>query len=72
MIIAGNIGGIYLSGGIPFKILPKLNDGTFVKSFINKGRLNKLVDATPIFLINNKNAALNGAAIIAFAIGNNQ
>jgi len=72
MIIAGNIGGIYLGGGIPFKILPKLNDGTFVKSFINKGRLNKLVDATPIFLINNKNAALIGAAIIAFEIENNQ
>ena len=72
MIIAGNIGGIYLSGGIPFKILPKLNDGTFVKSFINKGRLNKLVDATQIFLINNNKEALTGAARIAFEIENNQ
>ena len=72
MIIAGNIGGFYLSGGIPFKILPKLNDGTFVKSFINKGRLNKLVDATQIFLINNNKAALTGAARIAFEIENNQ
>ncbi len=65
-------GGIYLGGGIPIKILPKLKDGTFVKSFSNKGRLNKLVGATPIFLINNNKAALTGAARIAFEIENNK
>ncbi len=72
MILAGDIGGIYLGGGIPFKILPKLKDRTFVKSFSNKGRLNKLVDATPNFLINNSKAALNGATRIAFEIENNK
>ncbi|MCH7773808.1 MAG: glucokinase, partial [Bacteroidetes bacterium] len=65
-------GGIYLGGGIPFKILPKLKDGTFVKSFSDKGRLNKLVGATPIFVINNNQAALNGAARIALEIENNK
>lgn len=65
-------GGIYLGGGIPFKILPKLNDGTFVKSFSNKGRLSKLVAATPIFLINNNKVALAGAARIAFEIGHDE
>lgn len=65
-------GGIYLGGGIPFKILPKLNDGKFVKSFSNKGRLNKLAAATPIFLINNNKVALAGAARIAFEIGNDE
>ena len=63
-------GGIYLGGGIPYKILPKLKDGTFVKSFSDKGRLNKLVGATPIFVINNNQAALNGAARIALEIEN--
>jgi len=74
---AGNIvlttmatGGVYLGGGIPFKILPKLTDGIFVKSFTQKGRLSYLVEATPVYLINNNKAALTGASRIAFDLIN--
>lgn len=58
-------GGVYLGGGIPHKILTKLQDGLFTKSFVNKGRLKDVVEATPVFVINNNNAALHGAARIA-------
>ncbi len=55
-------GGVYLGGGIPFKILPILQSKIFLNSFLNKGRLSNLVEATPIYIINNNNAALIGAA----------
>ena len=58
-------GGVYLGGGIPHKILPKLQDAAFTKSFVNKGRLKNIVDETPVYVINNNYAALHGAARIA-------
>ncbi len=61
-------GGIYLAGGIPFKILPKLIDGSFVRNFLNKGRLQWLLDPIPVNVITNNRAALKGSAQIAFEI----
>lgn len=58
-------GGVYLGGGIPYKILPKLMDKTFENSFTRKGRLEDIVEATPVYVINNNNAALHGAARFA-------
>lgn len=58
-------GGVYLGGGIPHKILSKLQDGIFTKSFVNKGRLKPIVDETPVYVIKNNLAALHGAARIA-------
>src|SRR5262249_9681135 len=31
-------GGVYLAGGIPRRVLPKLTDGRFMQTFRNKGR----------------------------------
>jgi glucokinase len=61
-------GGIYLAGGIPHKILPKLKDGTFTKSFNNKGRLSEIVNNIPVYVINNNYSALHGAARLAFNV----
>lgn len=58
-------GGVYLAGGIPHKILPKLQTKIFTDSFLNKGRLKELTVATPVFVLNHNNAAINGAARIA-------
>lgn len=59
------IGGVYLGGGIPMKIIDKLQDGTFVKSYLNKGRLSNLVEMTPVFVIKDKSIGLLGAALMS-------
>ena len=55
-------GGIYLGGGIAPKILPKLTDGTFMKSFLDKGRFSPLMHRIPVGVILNEKTALLGAA----------
>jgi glucokinase len=55
-------GGVYLAGGIPAHVLPKLKDGRFMQAFLNKGRMSKLLDAMPINVVTAR-AALLGAAL---------
>jgi glucokinase len=55
-------GGVYLGGGIPPKILPKLQDGTFVRAFRDKGRLARVVERIPVSVITRAEAPLIGAA----------
>lgn len=55
------IGGIYLGGGIVPKILPVLQNGLFLKAFLNKGRMRDLLEGIPVFALNNKFSALYGA-----------
>jgi glucokinase len=59
-------GGVYLGGGIPPKILPKLKDGAFISSFTDKGRFKGLLEKIPVHVILNDTAALLGAASKAF------
>jgi len=56
------IGGIYLGGGIPPRILPKLREGTFMAAFVNKGRFAQMLAQIPVTVILNPEAALVGAA----------
>ncbi len=58
-------GGIYLGGGMPPKILPKLRDGSVVAAYLNKGRLTGFVQKTPLYVIRDDHAALLGAAYLA-------
>ena len=58
-------GGMYLGGGIPPKILSKLQDGTLVEAYLKKGRMSPLVESTPLYVIKDDHAALLGAATIA-------
>jgi len=55
-------GGVYLGGGIPPKILTKLKDGTFMASFVNKGRFADMLAQIPVYVILNDKTALLGAA----------
>ena len=55
-------GGVYLGGGIPPKILPKLKEDRFMKAFTSKGRFQGLLEAIPVRVILNEKAALLGAA----------
>jgi glucokinase len=73
--VAGNLaltamttGGVYLGGGIPPKILPKLKEDVFMKAFTNKGRFKAILEKIPVCVILNEEAALLGAAHCAFAL----
>jgi glucokinase len=54
-------GGVYLAGGIPARILPVLEDGRFMRSFMAKGRMSELLSRMPVWVVA-LHAALLGAA----------
>ncbi|HEX2580296.1 MAG TPA: glucokinase [Rhabdochlamydiaceae bacterium] len=56
-----SIGGLYLAGGIASRILPVLKQGEFMKSFINKGRFQQLLEKIPVYVVLNENLPLLGA-----------
>jgi len=62
-----SVGGLYVGGGIAPRILEKLKDGTFMKSFTDKGRLSQLLINMPVRIILDSRAALLGAAAYAEA-----
>ena len=57
-----SLGGMYIGGGIAPKILEFLKSPTFMKAFINKGRLSSLLSTIPVMVILNEKTALLGAA----------
>lgn len=54
-------GGVYLGGGIPPKVLPKLKTGPFLERFNAKGRMEKLMRTIPVHVITEPRTALHGA-----------
>jgi glucokinase len=72
--VAGNLalagmttGGMYLGGGIPPKILPRLKDYGFLETFENKGRFREFMHKIPVRVVLNDKAALLGAAQCALS-----
>jgi glucokinase len=66
---AGNLGlkimatgGIFITGGIAPKILPKLSSSIFLNALVDKGRMRPLVESMPVKVIVNENTGLLGAA----------
>ncbi len=55
-------GGMYLSGGIPPRILSLLKAPSFMRSFTRKGRFADWVGRVPVHVILNPQVALLGAA----------
>jgi glucokinase len=55
-------GGVFLSGGIAAKILPKLTGPAFMQAFISKGRLQPMMETIPVKVIVNDRVGLIGAA----------
>ncbi len=58
-------GGVFLGGGIAPKILPRLQAGGFVRAFTAKGRFQAYLEAIPIQVLLDDQAALLGAASVA-------
>lgn len=66
-------GGVYVAGGIAPKILPKIEDGTFFRSFCEKTTLAPILARVPVYVILNEDAPLLGVAYQAFsALQSNQ
>jgi glucokinase len=59
-------GGIYVTGGIAVKILPKLKDGRFVAAVKNKEKLGPFLEQIPIRVVLNEQCPLLGAAFVAW------
>ncbi len=57
--------GLYIGGGIAPKLLAKLQDGTFMRAFTNKGRYKRMMSSIPVRVIMNQKTALLGAASVA-------
>ena len=55
-------GGLYVAGGIVTKILPRMTDGRFMRSFVEKGRSTALLKDIPVAIVLNPKASLVGAA----------
>jgi glucokinase len=62
------LGGVFVGGGIAPYILEKMKHGSFVSSFVDKGRFRSLLESIPIWIILNDQAALLGAASYAAEI----
>ncbi|MEH1874746.1 glucokinase [Nostoc sp.] len=58
-------GGLYIAGGIAPKILPLIEDNGFLLNFTQKGRMRRLLEEIPVYVILNPQVGLIGAALCA-------
>ena len=68
-LLLKSVGGLYIGGGIAPKIMPKLTDGTFMRTYSDKGRMTGLVNSIPVRVILDDKTALYGAARCALMDG---
>lgn len=60
--------GVYVGGGIAPKILPPIQDGSFMDAFLAKGRMSDLLTKMPVKVILTPEAGLIGAAVHALGM----
>ncbi|MDZ8185310.1 MAG: glucokinase [Nostoc sp. ChiSLP02] len=58
-------GGLYIAGGIAPKILPLIQNSSFLLNFTQKGRMRPLLEEIPVYIILNPQVGLIGAALCA-------
>jgi glucokinase len=54
-------GGVYIAGGIARQIANKLNDGSFVRAFIDRGRFSDFLRRFPVYVVTDPRIGLKGA-----------
>ena len=64
------LGGVYLGGGIPPRILKRLRQPDFLESICDKGRFRGLLERIPVHVILDVQAALHGTAWHARELAN--
>jgi glucokinase len=67
-LTAGASGGVYIAGGIAPRIIDKLCDGTFLRTFLAKGRMQRLLESFPVHVVVSDDVGLRGAVRGAQAI----
>ncbi|MBO0911175.1 MAG: glucokinase [Acidobacteria bacterium] len=55
-------GGVFIGGSIAAKIVPKMRDPIFMRSFLDKGRMRSLLGDMPVKIVLNDDAGIIGAA----------
>jgi glucokinase len=58
-------GGIYIAGGIAAKILPLMQDGRFLETFQDKGRVGNLIEKIPVHIVLSPQVGLVGSVLYA-------
>jgi len=58
-------GGLYIVGGIAPKLLREIKEGQFLEAFSNKGRMKKLIQGVPLYVVLCTEVGLKGAALYA-------
>ena len=61
-LVGGARGGVYLGGGVSVRLAKKLADGTFLRAYMNKGRLSPFVERVPVQILMRPDTAIWGAA----------
>ena len=59
------VGGVWIGGGVAPKLRPKLEDGTFMRAFCDKGRFATFMSTVPVHIVLDPRAPLIGAAHVA-------
>ncbi len=62
-------GGLYVVGGIAPKIISLLQDGRFLESFLDKGRMTQLLKEIPVHVVLDAHIGLQGAANYGYQLG---
>jgi glucokinase len=58
-------GGIYIAGGIAAKIAASMQQGGFLRAFLDKGRFAGLLETLPLHIVTNPHIGLLGADLVA-------
>lgn len=58
-------GGLFVSGGIAPKILPALQNGAFIESFLAKGRMRRVLESIRVSVVIDPRVGLHGARALA-------
>jgi hypothetical protein len=61
------VGGVFVGGGIAPKVLPVLQDGSFLRGFTDEGRFTDLMKGIEVSVALNPAAALIGAVVLRAA-----